>query len=265
MMPDALLEAIDRLAHAGELARLKAIYLVSYCDNPRGVSLSAQRRQRLMEICQDAPHRPPLAVIDDMAYQPLQLGADAGPSLWRFDATGQHTIVAGTFSKSFSPGIRVGWGILPSDLVHPVCYLKGNIDFGSPNLNQHLMHRVIQLGLFDSHVERLRDTYRTKLAATLRAAERSLGPLPGVRWIVPDGGLYVWLELPPGVPASADSPLFQRAVERGVLYVPGEYCYPDEGVAQQRNSIRLSFGVPSIEAIDQGLAALGQAIADVMR
>jgi 2-aminoadipate transaminase len=264
MRPDALTEAIDRLAHAGELARVKAVYLVSYCDNPRGISLQRKRRRELMEICVAAPHRPPLAVIDDMAYQPLQLGDDAGPSLWSYDPSGQQTIVAGTFSKSFSPGIRVGWGILPSELVAPVCHQKGNIDFGSPNLNQHLMHRVLQLGLIDLHVEQLRGAYRDKLAATLQAAEQSLAPLPGVRWVKPDGGLYVWLVLPEGVPTGPDSPLFQRAIERGVLYVPGEYCYPDEGVAKQRNTMRLSFGVPSAEAIEQGIAALGQAIADVI-
>jgi 2-aminoadipate transaminase len=264
MMPDALEEQLERLASSGESARVKAVYLVSYCDNPRGVSLSAERRHRLMDICVAAPHRTPVAVIDDMAYQPLQLGTNAGPSLWHFDPTGQHTIVAGTFSKSYSPGIRVGWGILPSDLVHPVCHQKGNIDFGSPNLNQHLMHRVLQLGLFDDHLQRLRETYRAKLASTLQAANKSLARLPGLHWIVPDGGLYVWLELPPSVPAGPESPLFQRAVERGVLYVPGEYCYAEEGVAKQRNSIRLSFGVPSIDAIEQGIAALGQAIADVM-
>jgi 2-aminoadipate transaminase len=264
MIPDALDEQLDRLAHGGELARVKAIYLVSYCDNPRGVSLSPERRRRLMEICVNARHRPPLPVIDDMAYQPLQLGTDAGPSLWHFDPTGQQTIVAGTFSKSFAPGVRVGWGILPSDLVPPVCHQKGNIDFGSPNLNQHLMHRVLQLGLFDAHLQRLRETYRSKLAATLQAASKFLAPLPGLRWIVPDGGLYVWLELPPAVLAGTDSPLFRRAIQRGVLYVPGEYCYPDEGMTKQKNSIRLSFGVPSIDAIEQGIAALGQAIADVM-
>ena len=224
ILPAALEEQLDRLAHAGQLARVKALYLVSYCDNPRGVTLPAERRRQLMEICVGSRHRPPLFVIDDMAYRPLQLTGDAVPSLFHFDPTGQQTIVAGTFSKSFSPGIRVGWGILPRELVHPVCHQKGNIDFGSPNLNQHLMHRVLQLGLFDAHVQRLRQTYRTKLTTILQAAQASLASLPGVRWIVPDGGLYVWLELPPSVPTGPDGQLFHRAIERGVLYVPGEYC-----------------------------------------
>jgi 2-aminoadipate transaminase len=264
MIPGELQRQIDQLAASGELPRVKALYLVSYCDNPRGVTVPAERRRELMEICAGSRHRPPIYVIDDMAYRPLQLTGQLPPSLLHFDPTGQQTIVAGTFSKSFSPGIRVGWGILPSQLVPPVCYQKGNIDFGSPNFNQHLMHRVLQLGLFDAHLERLRETYRGKLAACLRAAQASLGPLPGVRWVVPQGGLYVWLELPREVATGADGRLFQRAIQRGVLYVPGEYCYPEEGADRPRNMIRLSFGVPPEAAIEEGIAALGQAIVDVM-
>jgi 2-aminoadipate transaminase len=264
IIPEALEEQFNRLAHAGELARVKALYLVSYCDNPRGVTLPEDRRRRLMEICVGSSHRPPIYVIDDLAYRPLQLTGQPVASLLSFDPTGQHTIVAGTFSKSFSPGLRVGWGILPRELVQPVCHQKGNIDFGSPNFNQHLMHRVLQLGCFDAHVQRLKQTYRDKLTVCLRAMEVSLARLPGVQWIVPDGGIYVWLQLPEEIPTGTHGQLFQRAIERGVLYVPGEYCYPDEGARKLLGSIRLSYGVPSAAAIEEGIAALGQAIADVM-
>ncbi len=262
--PPALEATLDALARRRELARVKAIYLVSYCDNPRGLTMPTTRREDVMRICVGTSHRPPIYVIEDMAYRPLHLGQEVPPSLFSFDPTGDHTIVAGTFSKSFSPGLRVGWGILPPQLVAPVANLKGNIDFGSPNLNQHLMHRVLQLGCFESHVERLRATYGRKLQATLDALEASLAGQPGVRWIHPDGGLYVWLELPEGLGTGPDQALFRAAVERGVLYVPGEYCFPDEGVARQANTIRLSFGAPEIAAIEAGIAALGDAISSVM-
>ena len=110
--------------------------------------------------------------------------------------TVEHTVACGTFSKSFSPGLRVGWGILPKELVEPVCSQKGNFDFGSPNFNQHLMHEAIQLGLFDVHVRRIRQAYGAKLDVILKAADRFLGGLPGVHWIHPQGGLYLWVELP---------------------------------------------------------------------
>jgi 2-aminoadipate transaminase len=243
---------------------VKAVYLVSYCDNPRGVTLPRERRRMLMETCRADTQGPPLYVIDDQAYRPLQLASDPSPSLWHFDTEPTRTIIAGTFSKSFSPGIRVGWGILPAELVGPVNHLKGNWDFGSPHLNQHLMHRVLQLGLFEAHVERLRTVYRKKLTATLKSLEQSLGSVPGVRWIVPDGGLYVWLELPESVDTGSHSALFERAVARGMLYVPGEHCFAEQGAPRKRNCIRLSFGVPSVEAIQAGVAALGAAIGDVL-
>lgn len=264
MLPERLAERLDQLCEQGERDRVKAVYLVSYCDNPRGTTLPRERRRALMQVCRDDQSGQPLYVIDDQAYRPLQLASDSAPGLAHFDESGLRTITAGTFSKSFSPGVRVGWGILPPELVAPLGHLKGNWDFGAPNLNQHLMHRVLQLGLLDSHIERLRSTYRKKLTATLRALEASLGSIPGVQWIVPDGGLYVWLELPEQVETGAASALFARAVARGVLYVPGEYCFAAEGAPQRRNTIRLSFGVPGIEAIEEGVAALGQAIADVL-
>jgi len=264
MQPAALRDTLSQLTAQGLLRRVKAIYLVSYCDNPRGVTLPSQRRQEIADISKGVRSDPPIYLIDDLAYRPLDLTPSPPPSLLAFDAAAERTIVAGTFSKSFSPGLRVGWGLLPKTLLPIVANLKGNIDFGSPHLNQHLMHRALRLGLFDAQVERLRVTYRIKRDVTLQALTRSLGHLPGVRWLTPSGGLYVWLELPTQIAAGGDSRLFQRAVQRGVLYVPGEVCYPDEGVPRQQNTIRLSFGVPSPQIIEEGIMLLGQALTDVM-
>jgi 2-aminoadipate transaminase len=172
-------------------------------------------------------------------------------------------IVAGTFSKSFSPGIRVGWGVLPQHLVQPVCDLKGNVDFGSPNFNQHLMAKVLEQNLYEPHLARLRESYRSKLTAMLDAASEFLAPLEGVRWDCPSGGLYVWLQLPEQVDAGLDGRLFRMSIREGVLYVPGEYCYPAEGEPLRRNMIRLSFGVQSCEKIREGVEKLARAIAAV--
>ena len=97
----------------------------------------------------------------------------------------------------------------------------------------------------------------------LRAADATRRPLPGVEWIVPSGGLYVWLTLPESIETGPGGSLFDRALEAGVLYVPGQYCYPREG-PRRTNTIRLSFGVQGVDAIDQGVRALAQAIGDVL-
>lgn len=156
--------------------------------------------------------------------------------------------------------MRVGWGVLPQELVDPVCSQKGNIDFGSPNFNQHLMHRVLRSGLFDQHLAVIRANYREKLDVMLAAANEFLGPLPGVRWRRPAGGLYVWVELPVAVDTGPAGTLFDAAIQSGVLYVPGQYCFPTEGEPVQRNTIRLSFGVQTCSRIREGVAALARAV-----
>ncbi len=142
----------------------------------------------------------------------------------------------------------------------PICGVKGNIDFGSPNFNQHLMAAVLERGLFEPHVQALRAAYRTKLEATLAALKEHLGRHADIRWDAPQGGLYVWLQLPPGMDAGPGGTLMAHALEEGVLYVPGEYCYPGEGEPSRGDRIRLSFGVQTADQIRRGIAALARAI-----
>jgi 2-aminoadipate transaminase len=260
LIPEALEEQLARLDVVGELPRVKAIYVVSYFDNPAGVNLSAERRPKLVEIARRWSRGHRIYILEDVAYRELRYAGDDLPSIRAFDSTGETVVLTHTFSKSYSPGIRVGYGVLPRDLVEPVLNQKGNIDFGSSNFCQHLMSKVLELGLFDAHVQRLRDAYRVKLQAMLDAADRHLAPLPGVRWIRPTGGLYVWLQLDESVDTGPQGKLFDRAVVEGVLYVPGQYCFPSGGPPAPRNLIRLSFGVQSPERICQGIAALARAI-----
>jgi len=265
IIPEALDEALERHAAAGELHRIKAIYVTTYFDNPSNITLAPSRRQAVVDIARRWSRRErPIYVIEDTAYRELRYEGPDTPSLRSFDPEGKTVIVAQTFSKSFSPGIRIGWGILPESLIAPLCDQKGNIDFGSPNFNQHLMFNVLQQGLYEPHVRRLRDSYRIKLRAMLDAAEQHLSPLPGAQWLEPQGGLYVWLRVPETIDTGPGGCLLERAMDEGVLYVPGEYCYPGEGLLVPKNMIRLSFGVQTPEGISQGIEALGRAIRRTM-
>jgi len=264
IMPEALEARLAALERAGELPRVKAIYLVSDFDNPSGATLAADRRPRVLEIARRWSRSGKIYVLEDAAYRELRYAGTAPPTIWSQDAEGKtlggQVVYAGTFSKSFSPGVRVGWGILPPELVGPVVNFKGNVDFGSPNLNQHLMSAVLAGGRYESHIGVLRDRYRAKLGAMLAACDEHLRPLAGVRWAAPEGGLYVWLELPSGLEAGPSGPLFERAMAAGMLYVPGEYCFAPEGEPIRENTIRLSFGVQSRESIGDGIALLARAI-----
>ena len=234
VIPRAVEAELRRLKAAGELSRVKAIYVTSYYDNPSGVTLPIVRRAELVELAKRWSRESKIYIIEDVAYRELRYYGEDLPSLRSFDPEGDTVVQAGTFSKSFSPGIRVGWGILPPDLLEPVLAEKGNVDFGSPNFNQLLMSAVLELDLFDGHVRRVRNKYREKLDAVLQAADELLAPLNGLGWVRPSGGLYVWLRLPEEIDAGVNGPLFDRAVKEGVLYVPGEYCYPPEGAARKK-------------------------------
>jgi 2-aminoadipate transaminase len=264
LVPEAVEDELRRLEAIGELGRVKAIYVTTYYDNPSGVTLSLERRAALVEIAQRWSRHHQIRLIEDAAYRELRYYGEDIASLRACDPEGNTVIHAGSFSKSFSPGIRIGWGILPPDLGRPVLAQKGNLDFGSPNLNQHLMATVLELGLFDTHLQQLCEAYRQKIDTMLLAADELLGPIDGVHWVRPTGGLYVWLQLPEEIDTGLQGPLFDRAVEQGVLYVPGEYCYPRLGWPVKKNMIRLSFGIPSCADIRRGIEALAQAIRQVL-
>ena len=121
---------------------------------------------------------------------------------------------------------------------------------------------VLEEGLYENHVYDLCVSYRIKRDSMLKAADEYFSDISGVHWIHPHGGLYVWMTLPDGVETGFESELFSHAVKKaGVMYVPGELCYPGE--TQNRNHMRLSFGVEPPQNIELGMQRLSQAVRDV--
>ena len=260
----ALDAELSRLAAAGELPRVKLIYVVSYYENPSGVSLSIERRREVVEIARKWSRDHQLFVLDDAAYRELRYDGEDRPSVWSFDEARDTVVLAQTFSKSFSPGVRVGMGVLPKSLVGPVCDLKGNDDFGSANLNQHLLATVLSSGRYESHVSEIRAAYRLKRDAMLAALDREFDGVPGVSWLRPEGGLYVWLSLPERIETGRSSALFHLAAKtHRVMYVPGELCYPTGTAAARTNQMRLSFGVQDAAGITEGIRRLAAAVRDL--
>lgn len=261
LRPEALETELARLNVAGELPKVKLIYLVSYYENPSGVSLATERRRQIVEIAKRWSRYQRLFVLEDAAYRELRYDGEERPSVWGCDDSRDTVILAQTFSKSFSPGVRVGYGVLPAELVGPVCDLKGNLDFGSANLNQHLLATVLASSKYVPHVEDVRTAYRTKRDAMLQALEREFKDLPEVTWLRPEGGLYVWLSLPDRIEAGFDSTMFHLATKsHRVMYVPGELCYPSGSPRQKKNQMRLSFGVQDTAGIAEAIKRLAAAV-----
>lgn len=261
MRIDSLEAELARLERAGELPRVKLIYVVSYFDNPTGISLAADRRGALVDLAARWSRSQRIFILEDAAYRELRFDGPDLPSVWSHDRSRCAVILAQTFSKSFSPGLRVGYGIVPRELVGPLCDRKGNEDFGSANFNQHLLATVFERGLYGRHVDGLRQTYRAKRDALLAAADRYFSDIPGVTWVHPQGGLYVWMTLPESIDTSFSGPLFPHAsrVEK-VMYVPGDVCYPGPSESRPRNRMRLSYGTQSAAGIDEGMRRLARAV-----
>lgn len=270
MCPEALDQQLQELADEGRLDKVKLVYVVSYHDNPSGISVSSDRRPDLLNCVQKWSRDHTIYLLEDAAYRELNYECDPRPSIWSFD-TGymsgkqQHVILSQTFSKSFSPGIRVGLGVLPQELVKPVSDLKGNEDFGSPHLNQNIMAHVLKSGRYEQHLKVVRNGYRTKRDAMLSACDEYCSSISGVSWRRPEGGLYVWMTLPEHIETGFESRLFKRATEVDqVMYVPGELCYPSGWKDRPKNQMRLSFGVLPPDQIREGIRRLASAVAAVL-
>ncbi len=263
MRIDALEDAIGWLRDEGKLGRLKLIYVVSYFQNPSGLSLSPERRRELVRLVRDIRAESPVFVLEDGAYRELRYAGPADPPVKAYDSENDLVAYAGTFCKSFSAGLKTGYGLLPDRLIEPVLNEKGNLNFGSPNFNQCILDEAIRSGLYARHVETVRAGYESKL----RLACDALGEhMPEeADWIEPQGGLYIWMTLPSSIDTGPAGELFRRATDHGVLYVPGEFCfYPEPGREKPKNCLRLSFGVESPDTVREGIRRLGRAVAETL-
>jgi len=278
MNTDALEEVLTRLEKTGELDRLRLIYTCDYFQNPSGRTLSLSRRQHMLELARRFSRRQRIFILEDAAYRELRYDGVDIPSIKSFDTDNTHVILAMTFSKSLSPGLKTGYGFLPRELVGLFLRLKGNHDFGSNNLTQHLLDDLLETGAYDRHVALLCDVYRRKRDALLtaltdefagpngfqtkvgRISNPSYGSSEEVSWTRPEGGLYVWMTFPPHVSTEPGSPLMHAALKNGVLYVPGQFCYVNGNNGQvPANEARLSYGVAPLEQIAEAVRRLSHA------
>jgi 2-aminoadipate transaminase len=220
------LAALDRvlagLKRTGDLRRVKLLYLVSYFQNPTGVTTSFEKKIGALELLRSyeraAGH--PIYLLEDAAYRELRFAGAEIPSALAVDGMGDRVVYAGTYSKPFATGVRVGFGLLPESLFTVVNRLKGNHDFGTSNLLQQLLARALASGRYEQHLAVVRRRYARK-AAVMTESLRTHFP-GAVRWQAPAGGLYVWTRLPKSLRSGARSRFFKSALAKDVLYVPGE-------------------------------------------
>lgn len=258
---DALADLLAGLERSGELSRLRLIYVCDYFQNPSGRTLSLARRKQLLELVRKYSRKQRIFILEDAAYRELRYDGPDLPSIKSLDDENFHVILGMTFSKPLAPGLKTGYALLPRGLMAPLLRLKGCHDFGSNNLTQHLIDRLLQNGSYDRHVAELRRVYRNKRDAMLEALAEEFGNTEAC-WTHPEGGLYVWLAFPRGTDTGPKSPLMGASLREGVLYVPGQFCYVNGSNGPvPTNEARLSFGVASSEQIHEAIRRLGRAYA----
>jgi len=231
------LDVDDLAARLAAGLRPKLLYTIPDHQNPAGVTLSAERRRALVELAR----RYGFLIIEDVAYRELGFDGSALPSVW---SIGPDVVLqAGTTSKTFFPGVRLGWAAGPADVVSQLISAKQNTDQCAAALGQRLFEEYVRRGWIDEQLELSRALYARRCERLLAALERSMPP--GVEWTRPSGGFFSWLTLP--VDAAA---LAFRAVEEGVAIVPGGPFYPD---GRGTSNVRLSFSNVADDLIDVGI------------
>jgi 2-aminoadipate transaminase len=229
----------DRLA-AG--SRPKLVYVIPDHQNPAGVSLAAERRVALVELAR----RYGFLLLEDVAYRELAFDGSRLPALWSLapDAVVQ----LGTFSKTFFPGVRLGWVAGPAEVVAWLVTAKQNTDQCAGGLGQRLLEEYGRRGLLDRQIAAARELYQRRCRLLLATIATQMPE--GVRWTTPRGGFFSWVTLPPEMDTAK---LAQAALERGVAFVPGVPFFPD---GQGRNQLRLSFSKVDDELIPEGIRRL---------
>jgi len=208
-------------------------------------------RERLLDLAEDLD----CMVLEDAAYQSLRYeGAPVPPILAlelarKGDLDACRTVYCGSFSKTLSPGLRVGWVVAASTVIQQLVLMKQAADLHSATINQMAIHRVAE-ACFDAHVDKVRAAYGARRDAMLDALERHMPD--GVTWTKPEGGMFVWLTLPRGVDG-AD--LLARAIEeKNLAFVPGRAFHAD---GSGENTLRLSFSCADAPMIEEGMKRLG--------
>jgi 2-aminoadipate transaminase len=245
---DILEEEIASAKRAGKT--LKAIYVIPDFQNPTGITMSREKRERLLEIAR----REDLLIFEDNPYGQLRFSGEPIPSIYSMDTEGR-VIMLFTFSKVLSAGMRLAvLFVANEDLMEVLVRMKQASDLCTSKLTQHMAARYIKEYGMEGHLKEIREVYRIKRNAMIAALEKYMPRDAGISWTHPEGGLFLWVRLPEGIDTEE---MFPRALERKVAYVIGNAFFVD---GDGKNTMRLSFSLNTVEEIDKGIRRLAEVV-----
>lgn len=249
---------VDRLEEALE-AGAKFIYVLPNFQNPGGVTLSLERRVRLVELAS----RYGVPIVEDDPYGQLRYEGRHLPPLVKLDAEhhgcahGERSfrggvLYLGTFSKTLAPGFRLGWIVAPEEVITRLVQAKQGADLHTSSFCQHVAYEAARGGFLDRHVLTIRKVYGERRDAMLRALDAHFPRT--ARWTRPQGGLFLWVTLPAGVDSEE---LLEDALEEKVAFVPGRSFFPNgDGAA----TFRLNYSYCTPPRIEEGIRRLGRVL-----
>jgi 2-aminoadipate transaminase len=237
-------DELERLLSNG--LRPKLLYTIPDHQNPAGVTLAGERRALLVELAR----RHGFLIVEDVAYRELGFDDVSPPSLWSLAA--EVVAQAGTTSKTFFPGLRLGWAAAPAEISRRLVSAKQNTDQCAGALGQRLFEEYVRRGWIEEQLQESRALYARKCERLLAALDREMPA--GTRWTHPRGGFFSWLTLQDSVDATE---LAARAAEDGVGIVPGTLFFAD---GRGNDSVRLSFSMVDESQIDEGVERLASLV-----
>lgn len=246
---EALEAQLDRNRREGN-ASPKLLYTVPDFHNPTGIAMSASRRTALLDLAE----RHGMFVVEDNPYRWVRFEGAPVPTLKALDRTG-NVLHTGTFSKLIAPGLRIGWIAAERDLIARMIQLKS--DGGTSALLQKIVFEFCRSDAFHPHVRRVQETYAAHRDRIVASVAREL---PGVEMLVPTGGYYVWLSLPPGMEGDR---LASEAAAQGVNLIPGSKFFATQAPHPSnrsggRSHVRLSYSFATFDEIEEGVRRLGR-------
>lgn len=244
---DKLEDVLTKLQKEEE--RYKFLYLVPDFQNPSGVTLAEDRRKKILDLS----NKFNFLVVEDSPYSEIRFEGKAPPTLQSLDKC-KNVITLRTFSKIFVPGFRLGWVVANADIISKMSLAKQAMDLCTSSFCQLIAAKFCELGYLDKQIELVSKRYKEKRGVMLDALQKYMPADAGVRWTKPEGGLFLWLELPKHV--SMDD-MFLEAIEEKVAYVIGSAFHCD---GSGTNTARLNFSFPTLEEIDEGIKRLGNLI-----
>jgi 2-aminoadipate transaminase len=223
----------------------KFAYLVPNFQNPTGISMSLARRKAMLELAREYN----FVIIEDNPYGEIRFEGEAVSSMKSMDTEGR-VIYLGSFSKTFLPGIRVGWIVAHEELIQKIACAKQATDLCSNSLGQRMAHRFAASGYIELHVSSLISRYKAKRDLMLSCMDKFFPQ--GVTWTRPEGGFFIWVTLPEGMNARE---VLLKAIDRKVAFVDGAGFFVN---GNGKNTARFAFSEASPEKIMRGIEILGE-------